>query len=224
MTVLLVLASFILLLTIDYIYSRRRALKSADAAQPVAAAAQARPLPGYVAGFELKENLRYHPGHTWALGESPNLVRVGIDDFAARLIGKLESLDLPKRGQWIRQGQRVATLKRDGRTAEMASPIEGMVTDINEAALKSPDLLLNDPYGEGWLVCVQAPDTKTNFKNLLSGSMARQWMEEAAARLRGRMPALAGAVAQDGGVAIRNLSEALSDQDWSELAREFFLA
>jgi glycine cleavage system H lipoate-binding protein len=222
MTVILVLATFILFLVIDYFYSKRHAI------QPVIATAQervpaARLQPSLVAGFQIPENVRYHVGHTWALSESPTLVRVGMDDFAAKLAGKVDSVTLPQRGQWIRQGQKLLTLHRNGSTVEMISPIEGSVTDINEAVAKDPEAARKDPYGEGWLVTVQAPDAKTNFRNLIGGMLARSWMEEAASRLQRRMPAMAGALAQDGGVAIDDLTQQMPNQDWAEITREFFL-
>ncbi|HXV73267.1 MAG TPA: glycine cleavage system protein H [Sphingomonadales bacterium] len=231
MTVILVLATFIIFLTIDYFYSRRHAPVMAAEAQrePLA-----RLLPKLVGGFSLPENLRYHMGHTWALSESPNLVRVGVDDFASRLIGRVDSATLPKRGQWIRQGQRLWTVERNGVKAEMVSPIEGVVTEINEAVVNDPMLALRNPYGEGWLITVQAPDAKTNFRNLLSGAVARKWMEEAATRLRARLDnlgladglATAGALAQDGGVALADLCSAADDKPeaWAEVTREFFLS
>lgn len=220
MTVLLVLATFVLFLTLDYFISRKRAeVPQAEAPRP-------RPLlqPELVVGFQLPENLRYHPGHGWALRESPNLVRIGLDDFAARLIGHATEVRLPERGRWIRQGQRVWSFQRDGSKAEIVSPIEGMVTDVNDAVLRNPELALRDPYGEGWLLKVESPDAQTNFRNLLGGVVARRWMEEAAARLLGRLPSLAGAVAQDGGVAVSDLCAELPDADWAEVTREFFLS
>jgi len=89
-----------------------------------------------VAGFQVPENVRYHAGHTWALSESRELVRVGIDDFAAKLVGKIESIALPQRGRWVRQGQKIWTIFRDGKSVDMVSPIEGTVTAINEAVLQ----------------------------------------------------------------------------------------
>ena len=224
MTVLLVVITVAIFLTIDYIRSRKRkkVLQTAQL-QAEVAVQPPRLRPQIVGGFELRDNVRYHPGHTWALSESPNLVRVGLDDFAARLIGKAESIILPKRGQWIRQGQKIVAIKRDGSTAELVSPIEGEVSNINEAVVTDTTLPRRDPYGDGWLISVLSPDAKTNFRNLLSGAMARKWMEEAASRLRMRMPALAGAVAQDGGVAVEDVAAHLPDQAWSDLTREFFL-
>ena len=227
MTVLLVLFFFSTFLLIDYFRTRHNVV--VQPAMQVAAAkhdaAVPRLQPALVGGFAVPENLRYHPGHTWALSESPNLVRVGMDDFASKLAGKLESITLPQRGQWIRQGQKMCTLYRDDVAVDMVSPIEGSVSDINQALIKDPKLALSDPYGEGWLVTVQAPDAKTSFKNLFGGPLARWWTEESASRLQRRMPlALAGALAQDGGVAMNDLSTQIPDQEWLPLAKEFFLS
>lgn len=222
MTTALVLAMFIVFLTIDYIQHRKRRERPVVNLQGERAPAQ-KWLPAFVAGFGLPGHLRYHLGHTWALEESPNLVRVGLDDFAARLLGKVQNIVLPQRGRWVRQGQPLATFIRDGAEAKIVSPMEGVVANVNDAVLRDPALSLKDPYGEGWLITVQAPDASTNFRNLMSGAVARGWMEEAASRLRAKVPALAGAVAQDGGLAEADLTSHLPDQDWTQVTREFFL-
>jgi len=221
MVVILVLLTFGLFLLIDYVRSEKQAAKQ-PALQAMRTAAS-RMAPALVAGFQVPENLRYHTGHTWALSESRDLVRVGMDDFASKLVGKIESITLPQRGRWIRQGQKIWTMFRDGKSVDMVSPIEGTVNDINEAVMKDPELARKDPYGEGWLVTVQAPDAKTNFRNLLGGALARVWTEESALRLRSRM-SLATALAQDGGVAVDDLTAHLPDQDWAEITKEFFLS
>ncbi len=219
MTVLLVLATFVIFLTIDHFYSKRtvRAVQPVLSAEPLR-----RPQPNIVSGFLLPETLRYHPGHTWAQSEGPKLVRTGIDDFAARLVGKLEKITLPQRGQWVRQGQKICSLHRNGVTTDMISPVEGVVTEINENAAADPEMARRDPYGEGWLVAIESPDAKLNFRNLLSGDLARWWMEEAGARLRKHLPMAAGAMA-DGGVAVYDLSAEMKDEDWGKVTKEFFL-
>lgn len=222
MTAVLVLATFAVFLLIDYLRGRKPVLAQAGAPARKAAAPPVLQ-PAYAGGFEVRPNLRYHPGHTWALAESPNFVRVGVDDFGARLIGQPSQVTIPKRGQWVRQGQKLATVLRDGGKAELVSPIEGEVTALNEAVVKDPSLLARDPYGEGWLVAVQAPDAVTNFRNLLSGTLARRWMDEAATRLRSHIPQIATATAQDGGTVVQNLSDHLPSANWEELTREFFL-
>ena len=223
MVALAVLLTLTALLIFDYFHSRH-ALPKVTVQRVSPPAQTARPLPTFVSGFHVPQNLLFHIGHTWALSESPNLVRVGIDDFSAKLFGKIATMTLPQRGQWVRQGQKIVALQRDGSSYEMLSPIEGTVTDVNEDVLKQPDLARTDPYGEGWLLKVNAPDPKTSFRNLLGGSLARWWTEEAASRLQRRMPGvLATAMAQDGGVAVDNLTAPLSKGDRDLLAHEFFL-
>ncbi len=222
MTVILMLAMFAIFLTIDYVRKGREARES-TAAREEAEAFVPPALPTIVAGFELPTNRSYHLGHTWAQQESPTLVRVGIDDFGARLAGKIDKISLPKRGQWLRQGQKFAILMRDGQETELVSPIEGEVTSVNEALLENASVLNNDPYGQGWFVSVLAPDLAISFRNLLNGTLARKWMAEASNRLQMRIPPLAGAVAQDGGVAVHDLTVQMPTTQWTKITREFFL-
>jgi glycine cleavage system H protein len=223
MTVILVLLTFAIFLLIDYVRVQKHAVNR-PMAQAMKDEGAPRAVPALVAGFRVPANLRYHPGHTWVLSESPERVRVGMDDFATKLVGKIEHIALPQRGRWVRQGQKLWTIFREGKSVDMVSPIEGTISDINEAVVNDPELARKDPYGEGWLIAVQSPDSKTNFRNLLGGALARWWTEESALRLRNRMPAMAGVLAQDGGVAVDDLTEHMPDQDWAELTKEFFLS
>jgi len=224
MTVIMVLATFAIFLLIDYVRSQKQVVKQL-AVQPVIREVPSHVVPVMVSGFQVPENVRYHSGHTWALSESRELVRVGIDDFASKLVGKIEGIALPQRGRWVRQGQKIWTIFRDGKSLDMVSPIEGTVSDVNEAVVKDPSLALKDPFGEGWIVTVQAPDSKVNFRNLLGGALARMWTEDSALRLRKRMPvAMAAALAQDGGVAVDDITAHLPNEDWAALTKEFFLS
>lgn len=190
MTVLLVLFFFALFLLIDYLKTRGKVSAPMAAYQPPRL-----PLvPALVNGFRLPPNLFYHLGHTWALSESPALVRVGMDDFAAKMIGKIDSIMLPNRNTWVRQGMKLATITRDGRSVDLVSPVEGTVTDVNPDAIRNPEAARKDPYNTGWLVTINSPDQKINLRNILNGNAARWWMEDAVNRLH---PALA----QDGGEA-----------------------
>jgi len=222
MTVIMVLLTFAIFLLIDYVRGHKMAKQ--PVMQAVAAETAPRPVSALVAGFQVPENVRYHAGHTWALSESRDLVRVGFDDFASKLIGKIEKIALPQRGRWVRQGQKIWTIFRDGKSVDMISPIEGTVTDINEAVVQNPELARKDPYGEGWLLTVQAPDAKINFRNLIGGTLARMWTEDSALRLHQRMPLAAGALAQDGGVAVDDITAHMPDEEWAALTKEFFLS
>ncbi len=222
MVALLVVLTFMVAVLLDHLLNRQPVMLLEETRRDEAGS-RPRLVPAVVAGFEVPDNVRYHPGHTWALAESPDRVRIGIDDFAAKIAGDVTKIDIPERGQWIRQGQKIIAMHRDGREVELVSPMEGAVVDINEEALRNPQLASKDPYGEGWLIAVNAPDAKTNFRNLLGGSVARKWMDDAAARLRNFAPTPAGALAQDGGTAFNDLLKGLPKSEWEKIEKEFFL-
>ena len=222
MAVLLVVVMFLLILLAEYLVGR--AGQQVPVAVPVRPhlANQPRLIPGIVGGFAFADNVRYHPGHTWALSESPELVRIGMDDFAGRVIGRIDKLTLPKPGTWVRQGQPLIRVRRDERAATLASPIEGVVLKVNPQISNDPDLVRRDPYGDGWLLTVQAPDAKTSLRNLFGGALARSWLDEASRRLRTMMPTPMPALAQDGGLVVEDLGEQLTER-WDDVTREFFL-
>src|SRR5690242_233713 len=194
MTVILVLATFMVFILLDWVVNRRKAPQVA-----VASAHKVWPLlqPSYVEGFLVPEQLCYHPGHSWALRERRNLVRVGVDEFAAALAGHVEKIELPRPGQWVRQGQKVFALYRDGEKTELVSPTEGEVTAVNPDVIGNPELLRKDPYGKGWFVTVHVPDEESTSRNLVPGGLVRSWMREAVERLYGMQPKLAGLAAAD---------------------------
>lgn len=117
MTVILVLLTFAVFILIDTVLSRKKVPVAASVAQPVGAAATLDP--SYVDGFLVHQNVRYHVGHGWLLRERKNLMRVGADEFAAALAGRIDQIELPKPGHWIRQGQRAWSFLRGGEKAEM---------------------------------------------------------------------------------------------------------
>jgi len=220
MAVLLVLVTFLVFIALDYFLTRGKVI------QAIGVKVESRPVrvgANYVDGFLVPDNVSYHSGHSWLVRERQNAVRVGADEFAAALLGRIDKVELPKRGQWIRQGQKVWSIVRNGVKVDMVSPIEGSVADINEALVNDPSLASKDCYGDGWMVTVQSPDSKTNFRNLLGGALARWWTEESSMRLQRVMPSALGALAQDGGVAIDDLASTMPDEQWTKVTREFFL-
>ena len=221
MTVIFVLATFLAFIVLDYALNRHKVM-----AQVPVEAAQAVPafsLGDHVGGFLTPSNLSYHPGHSWFVRERRNMVRVGADEFAAALLGKLEKIELPRPGQWIRQGQKVLAFVRDGVRTEMVSPTEGEVLEVNAEVLNNPAALRSDPYGKAWLLAVHVPDEESTNRNLVPKGLVRQWMRDAVERLYGMQPALAGAVAADGGRPADDLLAAMPDADWKGVTAEFFL-
>lgn len=222
MTVILVVLTFATFLVIDFVLNRKKApVLATEAAQEPAMAAEAADVVG---GFAIPSNVRYHPGHTWVQRERKNVNRVGADAFAAAFAGAVERIELPKPGQWVRQGQKVVSFFRNGEKIEMVSPVEGEVVEINSALLTNPALMREEPYGKGWMMNVFSPDEDSPTRNLLPANLVPAWMREAADRLFALQPQLAGATAADGGEVITDPAAALDPKTWKKAAEEFFLS
>jgi hypothetical protein len=105
----------------------------------------------------------------------------------------------------------------------MVSPTEGEVMEVNLEALNNPAIVRQDPYGKGWLLAVHVPDEENTGRNMVPKGLVRQWMHEAAERLYGMQPALAGTVAADGGRPVDDILAGLPELDWKAATGEFFL-
>ncbi len=221
MTVLLVIAFFATFVLVDYLLTRRQAAKEA-AARSLRVEPPVEPV--WVAGYRLPEALHYHPGHVWVRPLDRDTVRVGLDDFARRLIGAASGLRLPALGDWLHQGGAGFGVKADGRAAELLAPIEGEVVAVNPALRRNPALVTDDPYGRGWVLEVKAANLAANLRNLLSGRLARRFMEDSREALDLRLMALSGSVLQDGGEPVADFARHLPAEDWKRLASEFLLA
>jgi len=218
MTVLLVLGTFLVFIVLDYAMNRNKAIATVPVASPAPALAS-----GYINGIHVPDHLSYHPGHSWVARERKNIVRVGADEFAAALAGKLEKVELPKPGQWIRQGQKILAFYRHGEKTEMVSPTEGEVLEVNTEVVNNPARLREDPYGKGWLIAVHVPDEENTTRNLIPKGLVSDWMRESVERLYSLQPSLAGAVAADGGRPAEDLLAAFPEADWKAVTGEFFL-
>jgi glycine cleavage system H protein len=224
-TMTLTLLTFCLGALADYVINRR-AWKSAarkPVLTPAPSPAAPKISPSYVEGFLVPGGLRYHSGHTWVEREQDHTARVGVDEFAARLAGNIDTVELPRPGQWFRQGQPLVKLHRNGETATLLAPIEGEVVEVNTNVEKDPSLLRRDAYGKGWLMTLHVDDPISPWRNLLPVNLVKNWMEETVSRLSAKQPALAGEIAADGKRPKEDLLAALPGADWSKITAEFFL-
>jgi glycine cleavage system H protein len=193
-------------------------------AQPALAEARVRPaLTDLVEWFRMARDVAFHPGHAWARAEAPGLVTVGMDDFAQKLIGPVAAVSLPSVGTRVAQGDRAWRLQVDGKAVDMLSPVDGIVSAVNHRVLEAPETIGRDPFGAGWLFKVQAPRFEANQKSLLSGTLARRWLEDATDALRLRVSPDLGLAMQDGGMPVDGLAHAIDAEHWDDIARDFLL-
>jgi hypothetical protein len=93
---------------------------------------------------------------------------------------------------------------------------------INDKIVNSPENVNKYPY-VSWLMEVESPRFSVNKKQLLSGTLAKKWMEEIRENLLSKMSNNLGLVYQDGGMLVDGMARSLDKENWDEIAKEFFL-
>jgi glycine cleavage system H lipoate-binding protein len=185
--------------------------------QPAELPVQARKV---VSGFELPEGLYYHDGHTWARPEYGGRVRIGVDDLARKLLGRVSGVTVPGVGHAVKQGEVACELRRNGGRAGALSPVDGIITYVNYDLLEDPGLLQESPYEKGWVMIVEPTSLRKNLKSLHFGKDAESYMEEERERLFARIHEETR-LAADGGVSLDDLTGDLKEEEWSKLVKEF---
>ena len=179
-------------------------------------------IPAMSEWFRLPEEVYYHSGHSWAIPESKNVVKVGINDFAQKLVGKIDAIQVPTLGSTIYQGERGWALKVDSKVIDMLSPVGGKVIAVNEEVVNSPENVNKDPYSS-WLMKVETQKFPVDKNHLLSGAVAKKWIEEVRENLWSKMNYNLGVVYQDGGLLVNGMARSLDKDKWDEIVKEFFL-
>jgi CheY-like chemotaxis protein len=129
-------------------------------------------------------------GHVWARIEAEGQVRIGIDDFARKVLGSIGEVGLPERGQRIQRGEPLFTLKRGAESVRLLAPISGKVVHGNPELRKEPSLVTESPYDRGWICLLEPQDLAGELAPLKIGKPVVPWYQDEAARLQsfGKLP------------------------------------
>jgi glycine cleavage system H lipoate-binding protein len=232
MVAILVVFTIILFIAADLVvqWVRARRARPALASSPKVASPADLLVPSLqLERFSLPGGLFFHRGHTWANLLFSGQVKVGVDDFIQKLLGRIDAITLPPVGAEVKQGQPFAAVRQGGRTALLSAPVDGVVCAVNSELAKVPGLLKRDPYTRGWLMAVRPTNLTVNFSRLIIGDGALAWLKAELARLQEFLhvtltlerDALVGTTAADGGLAADGLLEHLDSETWAEFQSKF---
>jgi glycine cleavage system H protein len=107
--------------------------------------------------FEIPGGLRYMESHEWARKEN-GTARVGISDFAQDELGDIVFVEFPDEGDAITHDEAFGVVESIKAVSDLYAPVSGTVTATNDALLDAPELVNDDPYGEGWMLEVDLDD------------------------------------------------------------------
>jgi len=99
---------------------------------------------------------------------------VGITDYAQKALHEIVYVETPAVGSKIKQMQTMGTVESVKAVSEIFAPVSGEIIEVNERLAESPELLNEDPYGDGWIVKVRPNNVKNDVENLMN---AKQYAE-----------------------------------------------
>jgi glycine cleavage system H lipoate-binding protein len=174
-----------------------------------------------IKGFKLDLSGYFHSGHTWARIENGGIIRVGMDDFAFKVLGGPDRFDLPHIGKELNQSKAGWGIKRRDNFADVQSPINGIITRVNHGVRKSPDIPEQDPYRNGWLFTLHNSDPKGAFKDLMAGEESSAWLSQEVTALEQTIEGITGPLSADGGYLQSDVYGNLPTLGWRNLTRKF---
>lgn len=111
--------------------------------------------------------LRYTESHEWVRANDDGTVTVGITDHAQHLLGDLVFVEIPEIGRVVTAAEGCAVVESVKAASDIYSPVDGIVIAVNDALADNPELINEDPYGEGWILRIE---TTTVLDDLLDAS------------------------------------------------------
>ena len=126
--------------------------------------------------LEYPEDLKYLDSHEYVRLDG-EIATIGVSAFAIDQLGDLVFLELPEVGDAIEVGESFGTIESVKAVEDLYPPISGTVIDRNEAMIESPELIAEDPYGEGWLIKVRMDNPDDELTDALSATEYRAQVE-----------------------------------------------
>ncbi len=105
----------------------------------------------------MPEDLAYSSDHEW-LRRDGGEVRIGITDYAQDALGDVVFVDLPEVGTTVQAGDTVAEVESTKSVSDIFAPVSGTIVAVNDELTDAPERLNDDPYGEGWIMVIEAAD------------------------------------------------------------------
>ncbi len=116
--------------------------------------------------FEIPDDCRYLETHEWARDEGET-ARIGITDFAQDELGDIVFVELPSVGETIERGVEFGVIESIKAVSDLYAPLSGEVIAVNDELVDAPELVNEDPFGDGWMLEIE-PEDGSEFDELLS--------------------------------------------------------
>jgi glycine cleavage system H protein len=127
--------------------------------------------------MDFPEDLRYTKEHEWARDEGQGRVRIGITDFAQDALGDVVYVDVPAEGTVVTAAKPFSEVESTKSVSDVYAPVTGSVIERNPLLEERPELVNEQPYGDGWLVVVEVSDPSA-LQALMDATAYRSFVEQ----------------------------------------------
>jgi glycine cleavage system H protein len=124
----------------------------------------------------LPDDLLYSKEHEWIRVED-DVCTLGVTEYAQNELGEVVFVELPEVGEVFNSGDEIGTIESVKAVAEVFTPVAGEIVEVNDAVVEDPELINDDPQGEGWLVKVRF-SSADDLKNLLDSKAYEDYCKE----------------------------------------------
>ena len=128
-----------------------------------------------VKDYELPDDLYHHREHMWLRADGDEAV-VGLNDFAQKLAGEIQYVELPDEDDDVSADDVVGTVETGKWVGKLYAPVSGRISAVNEAVDDEPTLINTAPYDDGWLFKIEMSDA-SELEKLMRGADAVKWLE-----------------------------------------------
>jgi CheY-like chemotaxis protein len=161
-------------------------------------------------------------GHCWASLAEDGTAKIGLDDFAGKLLGHINHVELPEVGQQVKAGERLFSVGQNHRRAHFHAPLSGKVVKINTALRDEPENRENLSYGRNWVCVIEGDNLDAELPGLKIGNSAVAFFQQDIDRFRAFVQQARGDEVSDPSSLFIGAFESLNDDQWESAAREFF--
>lgn len=106
----------------------------------------------------IRSDLAYSTDHEWVSDLGQGSVRIGITDFAQKSLGDIVFVQLPELGRQFKAGESIGEVESTKSVSDIFAPVSGTVVATNTMPIDTPEIVNDDPYGDGWLVEIELAD------------------------------------------------------------------
>jgi len=179
--------------------------------------------------LRIPQGIFYSKNHTWTYLEKSGVARVGLDDLLLHITGEVKLRHCKNPGDSVKKGDLLAEMDQNGKSLRVLSPISGKVLSINSFVDENNKILIEDPYGKGWIYNIEPSSWMAEINSCFLAGDATKWLKNELDRYKDFLalnipkysPEVSMVMLQDGGELVENSLSEMPEETWKDFQQEF---